>query len=156
MTTSALLFDDFKTSYEKSAAATLSLPEYFDLCKKDPMTYALAAERMVRAIGEPRIVSTKSDPRLLRLFGNRSLKIYDAFAAMMRSQGLGRVDLGYIERRQFKRALSRGGLRENQPFALTGVARRFLNLVFHLGSCTTTAAQALGGQPPRVSRCPRG
>ena len=56
MTTSALLFDDFKTSYEKSAATNFTLSEYFDLCKKDPMTYALAAERMVKAIGEPRMV----------------------------------------------------------------------------------------------------
>jgi serine protein kinase len=80
VTASALLFEDFKTSYEKSVATTFTLSEYFELCRKDPMTYALAPERMVKAIGEPRLVQAKSDPRLLRLFGNRTLKYYDAFA----------------------------------------------------------------------------
>ena len=51
------------------------------------MTYALAAERMVKAIGEPRMVATKSDPRLLRLFGNRTLKYYDAFADFYGMEG---------------------------------------------------------------------
>ena len=31
------------------------------------MAYALAAERLLKAIGEPRLVQTKSDARLLRL-----------------------------------------------------------------------------------------
>jgi serine protein kinase len=73
VTTSALLFNDFKSSYDKSVAATFTLDEYFELCRKDPLTYGLAAARMIQAIGEPRLVATKSDPRLLRLFGNRIL-----------------------------------------------------------------------------------
>jgi len=84
---SALLFDDYKTSYEKSVATTLTLADYFAQCSKDPMAYALAAERMVKAIGEPRLVQTKSDPRLLRLFGNRTLKFYDAFADFYGMEG---------------------------------------------------------------------
>ena len=87
MTTSALLFDDFKTSYEKSVAASFTLAEYFQLCRDDAMTYALAAERMVKAIGEPRLLPTKSDPRLLRLFGNRTLKYYVAFADFYGMEG---------------------------------------------------------------------
>jgi serine protein kinase len=82
-----MLFDDYKTSYEKSAATTLTLAEYFAQCSMDPMTYALAAERMVKAIGEPRLVQTKSEPRLLRLFGNRTLKFYDAFADFYGMEG---------------------------------------------------------------------
>ncbi len=87
MTTSALLFNDFKSSYDESVAANFTLAEYFDLCRSDPMTYGLAAERMVKAIGEPRLVATKSDPRLLRLFGNRTLKYYDAFADFYGMEG---------------------------------------------------------------------
>jgi serine protein kinase len=87
VTASSVLFDDFKTSYEKSVATTFTLTEYFDLCRKDPMTYALAPERMVKAIGEPRLVQTKSDARLLRLFGNRTLKLYDAFADFYGMEG---------------------------------------------------------------------
>jgi serine protein kinase len=84
---SALLFDDFKTSYEKSVSSTFSLTEFLELCRNDPMTYALAAERMIKAIGEPRLVQTKSDPRLLRLFGNRTLKYYDAFSDFYGMEG---------------------------------------------------------------------
>ena len=84
---SALLFDDFKTSYEESVATTFTLPDYLALCRQDPMAYALAAERMVKAIGEPRLVQAKSDPRLLRLFGNRTLKFYDAFADFYGMEG---------------------------------------------------------------------
>jgi serine protein kinase len=85
--TSALIFDDFKSSYEQSAPATFTLDEYFGLCRSEPLTYALAAERMIKAIGEPRQIATKSDPRLLRLFGNRTLRIYDAFAEFYGMEG---------------------------------------------------------------------
>lgn len=53
--------------------------EYLDLCKSDPMAYATAAERMVKAIGEPVKLDTSSDPRLSRIFLNRTVKIYPAF-----------------------------------------------------------------------------
>jgi len=47
---------------------------------KRPMAYASAAERMVAAIGEPQIVDTARDARLGRIFMNRTIKIYPAFA----------------------------------------------------------------------------
>ena len=81
MTTSALLFSDFKSSYDQSVAANLTLDEYFQHCRNDPMTYGLAAERMVKAIGEPRLVATKSDPRLLRLFGKPGFSTSASLAA---------------------------------------------------------------------------
>jgi predicted Ser/Thr protein kinase len=49
-------------------------------CKRDPLAYASAAERMLRAIGEPQTVDTRNDPRLSRLFANKVIKIYPAFA----------------------------------------------------------------------------
>ncbi|NJM32601.1 MAG: PrkA family serine protein kinase, partial [Limnobacter sp.] len=58
----------------------LSLEEYLDLCKKDPLTYASAAERMLRAIGEPEVVDTRSNPRLSRIFANRVVRRYPSFA----------------------------------------------------------------------------
>ncbi len=42
----------------------------------DPSLYASAAERMVEAIGEPIHVDTASDPRLGRIFMNRTIKTY--------------------------------------------------------------------------------
>jgi serine protein kinase len=58
----------------------LSLDEYLDLCRKDPGAYATAAERMLAAIGEPELVDTRHDPRLSRIFANRIIKRYPAFA----------------------------------------------------------------------------
>jgi serine protein kinase len=46
----------------------------------DATTYATAAERMIAAIGEPEIVDTAKDPRLGRIFLNRTIKRYPAFA----------------------------------------------------------------------------
>ena len=44
------------------------------------MTYATAAERMVAAIGEPEVIDTAKDARLGRIFMNRTIKVYPAFA----------------------------------------------------------------------------
>lgn len=57
----------------------MSVQEFLDLCKQDPMAYASPAERMLKAIGEPEMVDTKNDPRLSRIFSNRIIKVYPAF-----------------------------------------------------------------------------
>jgi serine protein kinase len=44
------------------------------------MAYASTAERMLAAIGEPEIVDTSRDPRMGRIFMNRSIRIYPSFA----------------------------------------------------------------------------
>ncbi len=44
------------------------------------MTYATAAERMLQAIGEPEVIDTAKDPRLSRIFMNKVIKRYPAFA----------------------------------------------------------------------------
>src|SRR4029453_17854546 len=46
----------------------------------DRSMYATAPERMVDAIGEPTLVDTSADERLGRIFANRTIKIYPAFA----------------------------------------------------------------------------
>ncbi|MBI1999059.1 MAG: PrkA family serine protein kinase [Parcubacteria group bacterium] len=59
----------------------MSLGAYLKLCRSDPSAYASAAERMLAAIGEPMIVDTsKKDPRLGRIFLNRTIKVYPSFA----------------------------------------------------------------------------
>ena len=74
------LFDDFKNDYVAHQAKNLSLQQYLELCKDEPMMYATAAERMVKAIGEPTIIDTSSDERLSRIFLNRKIRTYpDAF-----------------------------------------------------------------------------
>ena len=58
----------------------LSIDEYLALCQSDPMAYASAAQRMLAAIGEPEMVDTRKDPRLSRLFANKVIRRYPAFA----------------------------------------------------------------------------
>src|SRR6201985_1529026 len=70
---------NFLSRYEQTREEEMSLEEYLDLCKRDPMASATAAERMLTAIGEPEMVDTRHDQRLSRIFGNRSIRIYPAF-----------------------------------------------------------------------------
>ncbi len=65
--------------YEKDKHASFSLKEYLQAASKDANLYASAAERMVQAIGEPKFVDTSRDPRLGRIFMNRTIKTYKAF-----------------------------------------------------------------------------
>ncbi len=58
---------------------TMTLREYLEGCRDDPMRYATAPQRMLAAIGEPEIVDTAADPRLGRIFLNRTIKRYPAF-----------------------------------------------------------------------------
>lgn len=57
----------------------VSLADYLDLCREDPSCYASAAERMLKAVGDPVMVDTSRDPRLSRIFMNRTVRTYPAF-----------------------------------------------------------------------------
>nr|WP_092006570.1 PrkA family serine protein kinase [Polaromonas sp. OV174] len=70
---------NFLTRYEQTREEELSLEDYLELCKKNPLVYATAAERILAAIGEPEIFDTHHDQRLSRIFGNKVIKIYPAF-----------------------------------------------------------------------------
>lgn len=74
------VFDLFSNSYERTKHEAMSLRDYLLACRDDPMMYATAAERMLKAIGEPEMVDTSKDPRLSRLFFNRTIKTYEAFS----------------------------------------------------------------------------
>lgn len=69
-----------KSSHSRHTNVEYTLQEYLDLCKTDPTTYATTAERMLAAIGTPQIVDTAKNARLGRVFMNRTIKIYPAFA----------------------------------------------------------------------------
>lgn len=69
----------FKTKFDSRNKEDLSLQEFLERCKTDPSCYATAAERMLRAIGEPKIVDTATDSRQARIFSNRKIKVYPAF-----------------------------------------------------------------------------
>lgn len=73
------IFDKYVAKYEAAKEEEYSIEEYLKICKKDKMAYASAAERMLAAIGEPKMVDTSKDPRLSRIFSNKTIKIYPAF-----------------------------------------------------------------------------
>ncbi len=74
------LVDLFRDNFTDQRIEYMSLGDYLDLARTDPLVYATAPERMVRAIGEPEKVDTSGDPRLSRIFLNRTIKRYPAFA----------------------------------------------------------------------------
>jgi len=71
---------NFVARYARSREEELSIDEYLAECKRQPMAYATAAERMLAAIGEPELIDTRNDPRMSRLFANKVIKRYPAFA----------------------------------------------------------------------------
>ncbi|HWE72538.1 MAG TPA: PrkA family serine protein kinase [Stellaceae bacterium] len=80
MTTQDGLFGLFAKHYDTQKEAEMSLEDYLKACAREPMAYASAAERMIAAIGEPEMVDTSTDSRLGRIFMNRTIRIYPAFA----------------------------------------------------------------------------
>ena len=74
------LFKSFARSYDARRAADMSLLDYLEGCRSDPMMYASAPERILAAIGAPEMVDTAKDPRLGRIFMNRTMRLYPAFS----------------------------------------------------------------------------
>src|SRR3984893_8529332 len=74
------IFGLYSRLYDNRREVECSLEDYLGKCSDDPSYYAGAAERMLRAIGEPMMVDTSQDPRLRRGFLYRTMKIYTAFA----------------------------------------------------------------------------
>ncbi|MEH2576870.1 PrkA family serine protein kinase [Bradyrhizobium sp. AZCC 1708] len=77
---SDLLFNAVARSFEARSQTDLSMAEYLESCRTDPMRYANAAERLLAAIGEPQMIDTAKDRRLGRIFSNRTIRSYPAFA----------------------------------------------------------------------------
>ena len=79
MTTKDSIFDLYAQAYESHRQHRMSLREFLDGSRADPVMYASTAERMITAIGEPELVDSAKDARLGRIFMNRTLKVYPAF-----------------------------------------------------------------------------
>src|SRR5918995_1410874 len=73
------LFSRYAQNYEGRKEVEMTLFEYLEACKDDPLIYATAAERILAAIGQADVVDTAKDPRLGRIFMNRTIKVYPAF-----------------------------------------------------------------------------
>jgi len=75
----AEVFDIFSELYEREKQEEMSLQDYLLACRDDSSMYATAAERMIAAIGEAKLIDTAKDERLGRIFLNRTIKVYPAF-----------------------------------------------------------------------------
>jgi len=74
------IIEGYKSRYTSTQDEEMTLEQYLDLCRNDAGAYASASERMLAAIGEPELVDSRNDPRLSRIFANRIIKRYPAFA----------------------------------------------------------------------------
>ena len=72
------LFSKIKGNYT-STSEEISVQDYLQKCSEDKKFYASASERILTAIGEPKVIDTREDPTLSKIFSNRKLKIYPAF-----------------------------------------------------------------------------
>ncbi len=75
----AEVFDIFSELYEREKQEEMSLQDYLLACRDDATMYATAAERMIAAIGQPKLIDTAKNERLGRIFLNRTIKVYPAF-----------------------------------------------------------------------------
>ncbi|OAJ35716.1 PrkA family serine protein kinase [Piscirickettsia salmonis] len=73
------IFSQFSDRYESQRQEEITIEQYLQLCKEDPLAYANASERMLMAIGEPEFIDTRNDPTLSRIFANKVIKRYPAF-----------------------------------------------------------------------------
>src|SRR3984885_12828789 len=74
------IFSVYARGYDHHREGEMTLPEFLEACHDDPMMYATATERLLAAIGEPEMVDTSKDPRLGRIFMNRTIRMYPAFS----------------------------------------------------------------------------
>ena len=61
------VISNFTARFERTREEELSLEDYLAECKRNPVAYSTAAERMLKAIGEPQTIDTRNDQRLSRL-----------------------------------------------------------------------------------------
>ncbi len=74
------LFDSYAKAFESRRETVMTVAEYLEGCRDDPLMYAGPHERLLAAIGEPEMVDTAKDPRLGRIFSNRTMRLYPAFS----------------------------------------------------------------------------
>ncbi|WP_456304487.1 PrkA family serine protein kinase [Acidisoma silvae] len=74
------VFSLHATLRDRTREVEMSLADYLKACRDDPRCYASPAERMLRAIGEPEIIDTSRESRAGRIFLNRTIRVYPAFA----------------------------------------------------------------------------
>jgi serine protein kinase len=73
------IFQHYQSRYDEAQEECYSIQDFLSLCRNDPMAYASAAQRLLKAMGEPEMIDTSNEPRLSRIFSNRIIARYPAF-----------------------------------------------------------------------------
>jgi serine protein kinase len=73
------IFEHYQSRYDEAQQEEFTLQEFLNICREDKLAYASAPERLLRAIGEPEMVDTSTEPALSRIFSNRVIARYPAF-----------------------------------------------------------------------------
>src|SRR5277367_5590878 len=74
------IFSIFSMAYARERRTAMSLMDFLEGCRDDPGMTASVSERMIAAIGAPVVVDTAKDPRLGRIFLNRTIKLYPSLS----------------------------------------------------------------------------
>ena len=73
------LFDTYARAYEARRETLMSVAEYLEGCRSDPLMYAGPHERLLAAIGEPEMIDTSMDGRLGRIFTSHAAPCGSSF-----------------------------------------------------------------------------
>ena len=73
------IFQHFQSRYDEAQEECYTIQDFLSLCRNEPMAYASAAQRLLKAIGEPEMIDTSNEPCLSRIFSNRVIARYPAF-----------------------------------------------------------------------------
>src|SRR4029077_14686280 len=68
------IFSIYARGFDRHREGEMTLSEFLEGCRDDPMRYATATERLLAAIGEAEMVDTSKDARMGRIFMNRTIR----------------------------------------------------------------------------------
>jgi serine protein kinase len=73
------LLNKYIEKFSFNVVENLSLIDYLKKAKSNKNYYTTAAERMVKAIGEPSYIDTAKSSKLQKIFGSKRLPVYEVF-----------------------------------------------------------------------------
>lgn len=74
------ILDEFSQFYGKRhTAKPMTIAEYLEEAKTNPRMYQSSHAAMVEAFGKPKMLNTREDPRLSRIYENRVLQVFEPF-----------------------------------------------------------------------------
>lgn len=112
------IFSSFKKKHDDEQTPPMTLMEYFESCRNNPLNYASPAERLIQGIidrGTPEIIDTaQRNDDMRRVFQSRKIKTYPAFGDFYG------IENTVIAVNDFLRAAAAGSEQKKQILLLMG------------------------------------